>query len=413
MEDEYAQSELPSLSLGLFGHPGSGRRTLLEALQRALTARGWGTLRHAPPLATSTPSRLGNPSRTITNRLHVTGRTAARRYLWSVLPTASKQVDRFLAGLEMVEAGVLVISAEDGVMPETRAQARLAAYMGVRDWVVVVTKLELVEEDEELLELIEVDARELLNDSGARGDEAVIVYTSAARVLAAPADHDSRAFRALLRTLEACDALPMPAREREAPLWMAIESALAQPRRAAHDKPRTWVAGRVRQGALTPGASVELLGGGVAWPGRVIELRSTGSARQRVRAGEPAEVLLEGEGDNLEDPALDRVHVVCAPGSARARDRMFVEVQVLLPDALDPDTRYREGLQATLHIHATKVACVVAYERSFPPPATTLQHWIWLDVPIVSEPGDRFLLREKDEVVAYGRVIEATRPWVP
>ncbi len=395
-ESPYARVELPSLSVGVFGHPGSGKRSLLSALERALELRGWELAR--------APASAWSP-------VYATSRSAARRYAWIVFrEPVTKKFKESARLIDQVDAGLLVISAEDGVMPATRAYAELAARLGVRRWVVVVTKIDLLYGDDDMLELTEADARELLSELGAEGDDVVVVRTASGHDQAIVYDQSSPVYRALLRVVSALDELPMPARAPDEPLWMPVADVRLnmEPSKGSGEKD-VWVCGRVRRGAIAVGDALELTGA-QRWRGQVEELRVAGHAVELARAGEPVEARLVGPGD---PPASGAGELLSAPGVAQPRDRLFVEVNVLLADATEPDTRYREGLRAELFVHTAAVGCVVAYERSFPPPARSLQHWIWLDRHVEIPVGAPIVLRDGETIIAYGRAIEPTREWMP
>ena len=301
----------PHLNIGTMGHVDHGKTTLTAAITKVLADRGMSSyvpfrqIDRAPEEA----------ARGITiNIAHVEYETATRHYAHVDMPGHADYVKNMITGAAQVDGAVLVVSALDGVMPQTREHVVLARQVGVSHVVVALNKADAA--DEEIAELVELEIRDLLSAYGYPGEEVPVVRVSGLAALAG----EERWVASILDLLDAIDAyLPVPERYVDAPFLMAIENSLTITGRG------TVVTGAIERGQVRIGDPVELIGLGAAVKSVVTSVETFGKTMELAQAGDNAALLLRGVGRHQ----VRRGQVLAAPGSLRAHQRFTATLHLL------------------------------------------------------------------------------------
>jgi elongation factor Tu len=380
----------PHLNIGTMGHVDHGKTTLTAAITKVLS--------EADPTTTSYVAFDGidrapeEVQRGITiNIAHVEYETATRHYAHVDMPGHADYVKNMITGAAQVDAAILVVSAQDGAMPQTREHVLLAQRVGVPYLVVALNKADTVA-DEELLDLVELEVRELLSEYGFPGDELPVVRVSALGAL----DGDPRWVQSVRDLLAAVDAyVPEPVRAFDEPFLMPIENVLTISGRG------TVVTGAVERGVLTSGSPVQVVGLGPTVDSVAIGMESFGRSLEAVQAGDNAAVLLRGV--RRED--VRRGQVLVMPGSVTPHARFSAELQVLTAAEGGRHTPFASDYEPQFYVRTTDVSGALTLEGkelAFPGDAVTVT--VQLGKPVAMEPGLGFAVREGNRTVAAGVV---------
>jgi elongation factor Tu len=298
----------PHLNIGTMGHVDHGKTTLTAAITKVLAERGLASyvpfdrIDRAPEEA----------ARGITiNVAHVEYETASRHYAHVDMPGHADYVKNMIAGAAQVDAAILVVSALDGVMPQTREHVLLAQQVGVRHLVVALNKADVA--DDELTELVELDVRELLSGSGYPGEQIPVVRVSGLGALAG----EPRWVASVAELLDAIDAyVPVPDRYVSAPFLLPVESVLTITGRG------TVVTGAIERGRVRVGDPVEVIGLATTVTSVVTSVETFGKTMAYAEAGDDAALLLRG----VRRHQVRRGQVVVAPGSLAAHQKFEASV---------------------------------------------------------------------------------------
>ena len=301
----------PHLNIGTMGHVDHGKTTLTAAITKVLAERGG---RHVRAVRPHRPGARRRPARGITiNIAHVEYETDTRHYAHVDMPGHADYVKNMVTGAAQLDGAILVVSALDGIMPQTAEHVLLARQVGVDHIVVALNKADAG--DEELTDLVELEVRELLTAHGYGGDAVPVVRVSGLRAL----EGDPRWTASIEALLDAVDTyVPMPERYLDAPFLLPVENVLTITGRG------TVVTGAVERGTVRVGDRVEVLGAdgrrrwSPAW-------RPSASRWSEAQAGDNVALLLRG----VPRDAVRRGHVVAAPGSVVPRRRFTAQVYVL------------------------------------------------------------------------------------
>jgi len=308
-------------------------------------------------------------------------------------------VKNMITGAAQVDGAVLVVSALDGVMPQTREHVVLARQLGVSHVVVALTKADAA--DEEIADLVELEIRDLLSTYGYPGDEVPVVRVSGLAALAG----QQRWVASILDLLDAIDAyLPVPERYVDAPFLMAVENCMTITGRG------TVVTGAIERGQVRIGDPVELIGLGAATKSVVTSVETFGKTMQAAQAGDNAALLLRGVGRGQ----VRRGQVLAAPGSLRAHQRFTATLHLLPTAEGGRRTPVRSGYRPQFYVRTTDVsgvlefgdmsdsdgAAAVAAAR----PGQTVQATIALGKPVALDAGQTFAIREGGRTVGAGTV---------
>ncbi|MFD9307307.1 elongation factor Tu [Streptomyces sp. NPDC060048] len=380
----------PHLNIGTMGHVDHGKTTLTAAITKVLAERGGASfvpfdrIDRAPEEA----------RRGITiNLTHVEYETDTRHYAHVDMPGHADYVKNMVTGAAQLDGAILVVSALDGVMPQTAEHVLLARQVGVDHIVVALNKADAG--DPELTDLVELEVRELLTANGYGGDTAPVVRVSGLGAL----EGDPRWTSAILALLDAVDTyVPMPVRYTDAPFLMPVENVLTITGRG------TVVTGAVERGTVRTGDRVSLLGGdGEPVESVVTGLETFGKPMESAEAGDNVALLLRG----VPRDAVRRGHVVAAPGSLVPTRRFTARVYVLSAREGGRTTAVASGYRPQFYIRtADVVGDVDLGETGVARPGDTVTMTVELGRDVPLESGLGFAIREGGRTVGAGTVIE-------
>ncbi|WP_314413975.1 elongation factor Tu [Streptomyces sp. DSM 40484] len=375
----------PHLNIGTMGHVDHGKTTLTAAITKVLAERGSGTyvpfdrIDRAPEEA----------ARGITiNIAHVEYETDTRHYAHVDMPGHADYVKNMVTGAAQLDGAILVVSALDGIMPQTAEHVLLARQVGVDHIVVALNKADAGEE--ELTDLVELEVRELLTSHGYGGDSVPVVRVSGLRAL----EGDPRWTEAIGALLDAVDTyVPMPERYVDAPFLLPVENVLTITGRG------TVVTGAVERGTIRVGDRVEVLGAAVDTV--VTGLETFGKPMAEAQAGDSVALLLRG----VPRDAVRRGHVVAAPGSVVPGRRFSARVYVLSAGEGGRTTPVATGYRPQFYLRTADVVGDVdlgAGAVARPGDTVTMTVELGREVPL--EPGLGFAIREGGRTVGAGTV---------
>ncbi|WP_086562051.1 elongation factor Tu [Streptomyces africanus] len=375
----------PHLNIGTMGHVDHGKTTLTAAITKVLAERGTGTfvpfdrIDRAPEEA----------ARGITiNIAHVEYETDTRHYAHVDMPGHADYVKNMVTGAAQLDGAILVVSALDGIMPQTAEHVLLARQVGVDHIVVALNKADAG--DEELTDLVELEVRDLLTAHGYGGDSVPVVRVSGLKAL----EGDPRWTASIEALLDAVDTyVPMPERYLDAPFLLSVENVLTITGRG------TVVTGAVERGTVRVGDKVEVLGAAVETV--VTGLETFGKPMEEAQAGDNVALLLRG----VPRDAVRRGHVVAAPGSVKPRRRFSAQVYVLSAREGGRTTPVSSGYRPQFYIRtADVVGVVVLGEVAVARPGDTVAMTVELGREVPLEPGLGFAMREGGRTVGAGTV---------
>ena len=380
----------PHVNVGTMGHIDHGKTTLTAAITRVLSERVSGNVFTVFDEIDKAPEER---ERGITIAIaHVEYETVGRHYAHVDMPGHADYIKNMITGAAQVDGAVLVVSAADGPMPQTREHVLLARQVGVPCIVVALNKVDLVD-DEELLELVELEVRELLDDYGFPGDDVPVVGVSALAAL----EGDEEAAEGVLRLMDAVDSyVPVPDRPVDRPFLMPIEDVFSITGRG------TVVTGKVESGIVQVGEPVEVVG--------IRETRRTVATGVEMfrklldegRAGDNVGVLLRG----VRKSEVERGQVLAAPGSITPHTTFEAQVYVLTKDEGGRHNPFFSGYQPQFYFRTTDVTGRVGLpegvEMVMPGDNTTMT--VELGSPIAMDEGLRFAIREGGRTVGAGTV---------
>ncbi|GHH28509.1 elongation factor Tu [Streptomyces lanatus] len=375
----------PHLNIGTMGHVDHGKTTLTAAITKVLAERGSGTfvpfdrIDRAPEEA----------ARGITiNIAHVEYETDTRHYAHVDMPGHADYVKNMVTGAAQLDGAILVVSALDGIMPQTAEHVLLARQVGVDHIVVALNKADAG--DEELIDLVELEVRDLLTQHGYGGDAAPVVRVSGLKAL----EGDPQWTASIEALLDAVDTyVPMPERYVDAPFLLSVENVLTITGRG------TVVTGAVERGTVRVGDRVEVLGAEVETV--VTGLETFGKPMDEAQAGDNVALLLRG----VPRDAVRRGHVVAAPGSVVPRRRFTAQVYVLSTREGGRSTPVSTGYRPQFYIRtADVVGDVDLGEVGVARPGETVTMTVELGREVPLEPGLGFAIREGGRTVGAGTV---------
>ncbi|MBC9718792.1 elongation factor Tu [Streptomyces sp. TRM66268-LWL] len=377
----------PHLNIGTMGHVDHGKTTLTAAITKVLAERGSGTfvpfdrIDKAPEEA----------ARGITiNIAHVEYETDTRHYAHVDMPGHADYIKNMVTGAAQLDGAILVVSAADGIMPQTAEHVLLARQVGVDHIVVALNKADTG--DAELIELVELEVRDLLSQHGYDGDSVPVVPVSGLKAL----DGDPRWTASIEALLDAVDTyVPMPERYVDAPFLLPVENVLTITGRG------TVVTGAIERGTVRMGDRVQVLGAEVE--SVVTGLETFGKPMDEAQAGDNVALLLRG----VPRDAVRRGHVVAAPGSVQPARRFTAQVYVLSGREGGRTTPLTTGYRPQFYIRtADVVGDVDLGEAAVARPGDTVTMTVELGRDVPLESGLGFAIREGGRTVGAGTVTE-------
>jgi elongation factor Tu len=383
------------VNVGTIGHIDHGKTTLTAAILAVQAQKGLALAKEYSTIAKGGTKRDETKTVTIISA-HVEYETATRHYAHIDCPGHADYVKNMITGAAQMDGAILLISAVDGPMPQTREHVLLARQVGVPHLVVFVNKVDLVS-DPDLLELIELETRELLTRYGFDGESVPFVRGNAKGALDHP---DDPAFSGCIdELLAALDRhVPNPVRDVDRPFLLAVEGVYSI------EGLGTIVTGKVEQGRVAPGDKVEILGLGDTVETVVTGVEAFHRPLSSAEAGQNVGVRLRG----VKADEVRRGHVLAAPKSIRPRSRFRAEVYALRKDEGGRHTPFFAGYKPQFYVRTTDVTGVVVLPEGIEMvmPGDNARVEVSLERSIALEAGSRFAIREGGKTVGSGVVSE-------
>ena len=379
------------VNIGTIGHVDHGKTTLTAAITTVLAKKGLSEKKAYDQIDAAPEEK----ARGITiNTAHIEYQTEKRHYAHVDCPGHADYVKNMITGAAQMDGAILVVAGTDGVMPQTREHILLARQVGVPYIVVFINKTDLVD-DPELLDLVEMDVRDLLNSYGFPGDEVPVIRGSARAAL----DGDPKAEESIIELMNACDTyIPAPARETDKPFLLAIEDVMTISGRG------TVVTGRVERGTAKLGDEVEIVGIKETQKTVITGLESFRKTCDFVQAGDNVGVLLRG----INRDQVQRGQVLAKPGSVTPHTKFKASVYVLTKEEGGRHTAFLSNYRPQFYFRTTDVTGVITLPAGVDMvmPGDNVELTVELIHPIALEKGTKFSIREGGRTVGAGTVNE-------
>jgi elongation factor Tu len=384
----------PHVNIGTIGHIDHGKTTLTAAITKVQAAKGMADFTPFDEIDKAPEER----ERGITIAIaHVEYETDARHYAHVDCPGHADYVKNMITGAAQMDGAILVVSAADGPMPQTREHVLLARQVGVPYIVVALNKCDMVD-DPELLDLVELEVRELLSTYEFPGDDVPVIQVSALKAL----EGDEAWISKIDELMAACDTyIPEPARDTDKPFLMPIEDVFSITGRG------TVVTGRVERGALAKMSEIEIVGIRPTTKTTATDLEMFRKLLDEVRAGDNVGVLLRG----TDKDDVERGQVLAAPGSITPHTNFEAQVYILSKDEGGRHTPFFNGYRPQFYFRTTDVTGSAALPEGVEMvmPGDNVEMTVELIAPIAMEEGLRFAIREGGRTVGAGRVIKVVK----
>ena len=384
----------PHVNIGTIGHVDHGKTTLTAAITKTLGMRGQAEFVDYANIDKAPEER----ERGITiNTAHVEYETEKRHYAHVDCPGHADYVKNMITGAAQMDGAILVVSAADGPMPQTREHILLARQVGVPYIVVFMNKVDQVD-DEEFLELVEMELRDLLNEYEFPGDDIPIIKGSALKALEAPNDLSDPAYAPILELMDAVDEyIPTPERKSDLPFLMPVEDVMTISGRG------TVATGRVERGKLNLSDEVEIIGLSEERGKTVVTgIEMFRKTLDYAEAGDNIGALLRGV--SRED--IERGQVLCKPGSINPHTKFHGQVYILKKDEGGRHTPFFNNYRPQFYFRTTDVTGVITLPEGTEMcmPGDNVEMDVELITPIAIEEGLRFAIREGGRTVGSGVV---------
>jgi len=390
----------PHLNVGTIGHVDHGKTTLTAAILKVLGMKG---LRASKKSIDEIDSAPEEKARGLTiNICHVEYETDKRHYAHIDCPGHADYIKNMITGAAQMDGAILVVSAPDGPMPQTREHILLARQVGLPSIIVFLNKCDLVAaEDQEMINLVESEVRELLKKYGFPGDETPIIRGSALKALDTKSADDEAA-KPILDLVKALDDfVPEPVRETDKPFLMAIEDVFSIAGRG------TVATGRVERGLIKSNEEIELVGIKPTSKTVVVSIEMFNKTLDEGRAGDNVGILLRG----LKKEEIERGQVLAKLGSITPHTEFDAEVYVLTKEEGGRHTPFFKGYKPQFYFRTTDVTGEVTLPEGteMVMPGDTVNLKIKLISPIAMEEKQRFAIREGGKTVGAGVVIKVIK----
>ena len=386
----------PHVNIGTIGHVDHGKTTLTAAITKVLAGKGLAQARSYEEIDNAPEER----ERGVTiNVHHAEYETESRHYAHVDCPGHADYIKNMITGAAQMDGAILVVSAVDGPMPQTREHILLGRQVGVPTMVVFLNKVDAVE-DQELLDLVELEVRELLTKYGFPGDKVPIIRGSA--LLAAQGDKGPLGEGAVLKLMAAIDTfIPTPARATEKPFLMSIEDVFSITGRG------TVGTGRVERGKTTIGATVDIVGLKPTRQSVITGIEMFRKLLDEGVAGDNLGVLLRG----IEKDDLERGMVLAAPGSITPHTTFKASVYCLTKEEGGRHTPFFNGYRPQFYFRTTDVTGDVELPAGteMVMPGDNINVTVTLIQPVAMEKEQRFAIREGGKTVGAGVIAEIVK----
>jgi elongation factor Tu len=389
MAKEAFQRNKPHVNIGTIGHVDHGKTTLTAAITTVLSKKGFAQARAYDQIDAAPEEK----ERGITiNTAHVEYETDKRHYAHVDCPGHADYVKNMITGAAQMDGGVLVVSAADGPMPQTREHILLARQVGVPALVVFMNKVDMVD-DPELLDLVEMEVRDLLSKYDFPGDDIPIVKGSALKALEGDPEHEAN----ILKLMDAVDSyIPLPERPIDKDFLMPVEDVFAIEGRG------TVCTGRVERGIVKKMSEVEIVGIRPTVKTTVTDIEMFRKLLDEGRAGDNVGLLLRG----TKKTDIERGQVIAKPGSVTPHKKFTAEVYVLSKDEGGRHTPFFNNYRPQFYFRTTDVTGSVKLPEGVEMvmPGDNVSIEVELITPIAMEKTIRFAIREGGKTVGAGRV---------
>jgi elongation factor Tu len=386
----------PHVNVGTIGHVDHGKTTLTAAITKVLQLKGQAQYTSYDQIDNAPEER----ARGITIAIrHIEYQTDKRHYAHVDCPGHADYIKNMITGAAQMDGAILVVSAPDGPMPQTREHILLARQVQVPAMVVYLNKVDMMD-DEELLELVELELRELLTKQGFPGDDIPIVRGSALAALSSSATSiDAPEYQSILQLMDAVDSyIPTPERAVDQPFLMPIEDVFGIKGRG------TVVTGRIERGKVKVGETIEIIGMSEELPRKTV-VTGVEMFLKTLDAGEAGDnvgCLLRG----VERTDVQRGQVLAAPGSIKPHQKVKAQVYVLKKEEGGRHTPFFPGYRPQFYIRTTDVTGSITLPEGMEMvmPGDNVEMGVELIVPVAIEEGLRFAIREGGRTVGSGVV---------
>ena len=396
MAKETFERTKPHVNVGTIGHIDHGKTTTTTAILKVQADKGLAQFKSYADIAKGGTVR--DATKTVTIAVaHVEYETENRHYAHVDCPGHADFVKNMITGAAQMDGAILVVSAADGPMPQTREHILLARQVGVPTIVVWLNKVDLLD-DEELLELVEMEVRDLLSKYEYPGDDITIVRGSATAAL----EEKPGGAEAITALMDAIDAdIAEPAREIDKPLLMSVEDVFSITGRG------TVATGRIERGVVKVGEEIEIVGMGDTQKTTVTGVEMFRKQLDQGMAGDNVGILLRG----IDKDAIERGQVIAKPGSITPHTTAKAELYVLSKDEGGRHTPFFDGYRPQFFFGTADVTgiikCPEGVEMVMPGDNLTVE--IELGKKIAMEPGQRFAIREGGRTIGAGRIAEVIK----
>ena len=386
----------PHVNIGTMGHIDHGKTSLTAAITKVLALKGKASYMAYDQIDKAPEER----ERGITISIaHVEYETDNRHYAHVDMPGHRDYIKNMITGAAQVDGAILVVAAPDGPMPQTKEHVLLARQVEVPAIVVFLNKVDMMD-DPELIELVEMELRELLNKYGFPGDDTPIVRGSALKALECTStDPNAPEYAPILELMKVCDEyIPQPVREVDKPFMMPVEDVFSIKGRG------TVVTGRVERGAVKVGDSIEIVGLRDTRLTTVTGLEMFHKVLDNAEAGDNCGALLRG----IERDDVERGMVLAKPGSIKPHDQFEAQVYILRKDEGGRHKSFFTGYRPQFYIRTMDVTgeCQLPEGVEMVLPGDSVTMKVKLIAPVALEAGSRFAIREGGLTVGAGSIVK-------
>jgi len=396
MAKEKFDRSKPHVNVGTIGHIDHGKTTLTAALTKVSADKGWGKYVSYDQVAKASESQGRRDDTKILTiaTSHVEYSTANRHYAHVDCPGHADYIKNMITGAAQMDGAILVVSCIDGPMPQTREHVLLAKQVNVPYLVVALNKVDAVD-DAELVDLVELEVRELLKGYGFPGDDVPVVRVSALGAI----NGDPKGVESVAALMQALDDyIPLPQRDVDKPFLMPIEDVFSISGRG------TVVTGRIERGQVKVGEEIEIIGFKPSEKKVVTGVEMFRKLLDSGQAGDNVGVLLRG----VEKDDIERGQVLAKPGSIKPHTKFKAEVYVLSKDEGGRHTPFFNGYRPQFYLRTTDVTGTLNLNEGVEMimPGDNTQITAELIAPVALEQGARFAIREGGRTVGAGTVTE-------
>lgn len=391
-KEKYVRTK-PHVNIGTIGHVDHGKTTLTAAITKVLSKKGFAEFKDYSQIDNAPEER----ERGVTiNTSHVEYETAKRHYAHVDCPGHADYIKNMITGAAQMDGAILVVSAADGPMPQTREHILLARQVGVPYIVVFLNKIDMVD-DPELIDLVEMEVRELLSKYNFPGDDVPVIRGSALKALESDSDNEwTKAIEDLMNAVD--EYIPTPERDADKPFLMPIEDIFTISGRG------TVVTGRVERGVIKTGDEVEIVGLKPTQKTVATSLEMFRKILDEALPGDNIGVLLRG----TKKEEVERGMVLAKPGSITPHTKFKAQVYVLTKEEGGRHTPFFNGYRPQFYVRTTDVTGTVQLKEGVEMvmPGDNVEMEVELIAPIALEKETRFAIREGGKTVGAGVVTE-------